>query len=151
MYERVVEIILLLMNELKSDKQLSEVDVSTLSRSGYTASEISTAFSWLFDQISTGREIIRPEAARPSSHRILHDAERMVISPEAHGYLLQWIELGVLDQSDAEVIIEKVMAAGFSNVGIDEMKTFIAGKLFQLDDAGRDGARFSLGANDTIH
>ena len=151
MYERVVEIILLLMNELKSNKQLSEVDVSTLSRSGYTPSEISTAFSWLFDQISTGHEIIDPETAKASSHRVLHDVERMVITPEAHGYLLQWIDLGVLDQADAELIIEKVMAAGFSSVGIDEMKTFIAGMLFHLDDAGRDGGRFSLDANDTIH
>ena len=151
MYERVVEIILMLMNELKSNKQLADVDVSTLSKSGYTPSEISTAFSWLFDQISTGREMMASGAPAGSSHRVLHDAERMVISPEAHGYLLQWIDLGVLDQADAELIIEKVMAAGFSQVGLDEMKSFIAGMLFQLDDSGRDGPRFSLGANDTIH
>ena len=75
----------------------------------------------------------------------------MVIAPEAHGYLLQWIDLGVLDLSDAELIIEKVMAAGFSHVGIEEMKSFIAGMLFQLDDGGREGPRFSLGTNDTIH
>ena len=45
MYERVVEIIMFLVNELKSNKQLSEVDVSVLSKNGYTQSEISTAFS----------------------------------------------------------------------------------------------------------
>jgi uncharacterized protein Smg (DUF494 family) len=151
MYERVVEIILMLMNELKSNKQLADVDVSMLSKSGYTASEISTAFSWLFDQISTGREIVAAGKATSSSHRILHDAERMVISPEAYGYLLQWIDMGVLGQSDAELIIEKVMAAGFAHVGIEEMKSFIAGMLFQIDDSGREGSRFSLGANDTIH
>jgi uncharacterized protein Smg (DUF494 family) len=151
MYERVVEIILLLMNELKSNKQLADVDVSMLSKNGYTPSEISTAFSWLFDQISTGREMMASAEPAASSHRILHDAERMVIAPEAHGYLLQWIDLGVLDLSDAELIIEKVMAAGFSHVGIEEMKSFIAGMLFQLDDGGREGPRFSLGTNDTIH
>ena len=151
MYDRVVEIILLLMNELKSNKQLADVDVSMLSKNGYTPSEISTAFSWLFDQISTGREMMDSGDPAPISHRILHEAERMVISPEAHGYLLQWIDLGVLDQADAELIIEKVMAAGFSHVGIEEMKSFIAGMLFQLDDSGRDGSRFSLGTNDTIH
>ncbi|MBE0555852.1 MAG: DUF494 family protein, partial [Proteobacteria bacterium] len=78
----MVEIILMLMNELKSNKQLADVDVSTLSKSGYTPSEISTAFSWLFDQISTGREMMASDAPADSSHRILHDVERMVITPE---------------------------------------------------------------------
>ncbi len=54
MHERIVEIILFLVNELKSNKQLSEVDVSLLSQNGYTQSEISTAFSWLFERMSVG-------------------------------------------------------------------------------------------------
>ena len=45
MQERIVEIILFLVSELKSNKQLNDVDVSLLTENGYTQSEISTAFS----------------------------------------------------------------------------------------------------------
>jgi len=55
MQERIVEIILFLINEMRSDKKLGDVDVNALTREGYTHSEISTAFSWLFDKIQVGQ------------------------------------------------------------------------------------------------
>ncbi len=58
MQERIVEIILFLVSELKSNKQLNDVDVSLLTESGYTQTEISTAFSWLFERMSLGQELV---------------------------------------------------------------------------------------------
>jgi uncharacterized protein Smg (DUF494 family) len=132
MHERIVEIILFLVNELKSNKQLSEVDVSLLSQNGYTQSEISTAFSWLFERLSI-------------------EAEKMVIHGEAFGYLLQCHELGLLNNSDIETIVERIMAAGFSSVGINEMKSFVAGLLFGFDNPSGGSGNIVLGNNDTIH
>ncbi len=57
MQERIVEIILFLVNELRSNKRLSDVDVSSLTRDGYTQSEISSAFSWLFERLSVGQSM----------------------------------------------------------------------------------------------
>ncbi|MEX0602348.1 MAG: DUF494 family protein [Bacteroidota bacterium] len=150
MYERVVEIILFLVSELKTSKQLSDVDVSLLSRNGYTQSEISTAFSWLFDRMSVGQHLLGESAANTSSHRVLHELEKMVINPEAHGYLLQWHELGLLSNGDMETLIERIMAAGFSTVGVDEMKSFIAGMLFDPDPNGGPG-RVWFDGTDSIH
>lgn len=150
MFERVVEIILYLVSELRSQKQLSDVDVASLSRDGYTQSEISTAFSWLFDQISTGRHVTPTEESKRDSHRILHDIERMVIGTEAYGYLLQWVDLGILSYDDVERIIERIMAAGFSSIGIEEMKTFIAGTLFG-NEQGIPSGKNLWGGSDTIH
>jgi uncharacterized protein Smg (DUF494 family) len=151
MYERVVEIILFLMNELRSKKQLSDVDVSMLSRNGYTQSEISTAFSWLFDRIAVGEEILPPQPGGSGSHRVLHDIERMVIAPEAYGYLLQFLHLGLLKGDDVEAVIERLMAAGLSSVGLAEMKSFVAGYLFGGEGGAKDGLMMPLGTNDTIH
>ncbi|MBI2619914.1 MAG: DUF494 family protein [Ignavibacteriales bacterium] len=151
MYERVVEIIMFLVNELKSSKQLSEVDVAVLSNNGYTASEISTAFSWLFERMNVGQAMVEQSEANPASHRILHDVEKMVISPEAYGYLLQAQQFKILTNSDIETIIERIMAAGFSTVGIPEMKSFIAGMLFDTDSQQGSGGRISWGSNDSVH
>lgn len=151
MYERVVEIIMFLVNELKSSKQLSEVDVAVLSNNGYTASEISTAFSWLFERMNVGQPVVDGVEASDESHRILHDVEKMVISPEAYGYLLQAHQFGILNNGDIETIIERIMAAGFSTVGIAEMKSFIAGMLFDTESQQGSGGRISWGSNDSVH
>jgi len=151
MHERIVEIILFLVNELKSNKQLSEVDVSLLSQNGYTQSEISTAFSWLFERMSVGEPQFSPGKPDDSSHRMLNEAEKMVIQSEAFGYLLQCHQLGLLTNSDIETITERIMAAGFSSVGINEMKSFVAGLLFGFDGHPGGNSHIVLGNNDTIH
>lgn len=151
MYERVVEIILFLVNELHSNKQLSEVDVSGLMRKGYTQTEISTAFSWLFDRISVGQEVVPSDNRERTSHRILHEIEKMVITREAHGYLLQCHQLGLINTSNMEILIERVMATGFTSVGVEEMKTFIAGILFDIEDPQGNNSRIFFDGEDTIH
>ena len=112
MQERIVEIILFLVNELKSNKQLSDVDVSFLTDNGYTQSEISTAFSWLFERLSVGQKLVAEQGDTHLSQRVLHDVEKTVISPEGFGYLLQCQQLGLLSNADIETIIERIMAAG---------------------------------------
>ncbi len=151
MYERVIEIIMFLVSELKSSKQLSDIDVSLLSKNGYTQSEISTAFSWLFERMNVGQTVVDGSEGKDSSYRVLHTVEQMVISTEAYGYLLQCRQLGLITNSDVEIIIERVMAAGFSNIGLPEMKSFVAGMLFDVDGQHGTGGRVSLGSNDTIH
>ncbi|HAL55156.1 MAG TPA: hypothetical protein DCP63_01435 [Bacteroidetes bacterium] len=151
MHERIVEIILFLVSELKSDKQLSDVDVSLLTQNGYTQSEISTAFSWLFERLSVGQQLMPERDESRQSHRILHDAEKMVITPEAFGYLLQCRQLGLLSNSDIESIIERIMAAGFSSVGVAEMKSFVAGMLLDSESPPGTSGRISLNSDDTIH
>jgi uncharacterized protein Smg (DUF494 family) len=148
MQERVVEIILFLVNELRSNKRLNDVDVSSLTRDGYTQSEISSAFSWLFERLSLGKSITDGTSGASSSHRMLNDAEKMVVGSQAYGYLIQCQQLGLLNNGDVETIIERIMMAGFAAVGLPEMKSFVAGYLFEMD--GSSG-QVSLGMNDTIH
>jgi len=151
MHERIVEILMFLVSELKSNKQLNDIDVSFLTRSGYTQSEISTAFSWLFERISVGQPVATTGAKAESSFRYLNDAEKMVISPEAFGYLFQCRELGLLKNADVELIIDRIMAAGFSNVGVPEMKSFVAGILFDANLQNSYGGQISFPSDESIH
>jgi uncharacterized protein Smg (DUF494 family) len=148
MQERVVEIILFLVNELRSNKRLNEVDVSSLTRDGYTQSEISSAFSWLFERLSIGKSFTDVTRSASTSFRMLNDTEKMVLGSEAYGYLIQCRQLELLSNGDIETIIERIMMAGFAAVGLPEMKSFVAGYLFDMDDSE---GQVSLGTNDTIH
>jgi uncharacterized protein Smg (DUF494 family) len=148
MQERVVEIILYLVSELRSNKRLSEVDVSSLTRDGYTQSEILSAFSWIFERLSVGKSMTDVTGGASTSHRMLNDAEKKVIEAQAYGFLMQCLQLGLIDNMDIETIIERIMIAGFSIVGLAEMKSFVAGYLFDMESSN---GQVSLGTNDTIH
>jgi uncharacterized protein Smg (DUF494 family) len=148
MHERIVEIILFLVNELRSNKRLSEVDITLLTRDGYTQSEISSAFSWVFERISVGQVVSDLSVGTSTSQRILNDTEKMIIEPKAHGYLIQCQQLGLLNNADVEIILERILAAGFSKIRLDEIKSFVAGYLFDIDGSKN---QVSLGINDTIH
>jgi uncharacterized protein Smg (DUF494 family) len=152
MQERIVEIIVYLIHEMQTDKRLGEIDLRTLSDRGYTQNEISTAFSWLFDKIHLGDNIlVDGNRSQPHSHRVLHDSERAIIAPQAYGYLLELRELRLLDDMDIELAIDRIMMAGFGSVGIDEMKSVIASIIFDYDDSNRIGSRLMLNSKDTIH
>ena len=148
MQERIVEIILYLVSELRSNKRLSDVDVSSLTRDGYTQSEILSAFSWIFERLSLGKSMTDVTGGASTSHRMLNDAEKKVIESQAYGFLMQCLQLGLIDNMDIETIIERIMIAGFSIVGLAEMKSFVAGYLFDMESSN---GQVSLGTNDTIH
>jgi len=148
MQERIVEIILYLVSELRSNKRLSDVDVSSLTRDGYTQSEILSAFSWIFERLSLGKSMTDVTGGASTSHRMLNDAEKKVIESQAYGYLMQCHQLGLINNMDIETIIERIMIAGFSIVGLAEMKSFVAGYLFDMESSN---GQVSLGTNDTIH
>lgn len=152
MQEKIVEIIVYLIHEMRHDKRLGEIDLGVLAERGYTDNEISTAFSWLFDKINLGESILSDERGSSlHSHRILHEAERAVITPDAFGYLIQLRELGLLDDIDVEMVVDRIMMAGFSSVGVHELKSVVASIMFDYDDSDRIGSRLMLNSKDTIH
>jgi len=152
MQEKIVEILVYLIGELQKNTPIADIDLTVLSQQGYSTTEISTAFNWLFEKISHGENIITDVSpSSPHSHRILHDAERMVVSAEAYGYLIQLRELGLITDLDIEVLIDRVMMSGYASVNVEEMKTLVAGLLMESDDSSNSGSRKMIHGKDTIH
>jgi uncharacterized protein Smg (DUF494 family) len=151
MYDRIVEIIVYLVSQLKKNKPLADIDIGNLTAQGYTDAEVSSAFNWLFDQLTSGTgPIDRAAPADTRSHRIFHDLEKMALSKEAQGYLLQVRELALIDDEELELIIERVMMAGYSRAGVDDVKPIAAAVMFGTDEADLPGSLTSLGGGDTI-
>lgn len=148
MQERIVEIIVYLVGELRSDKELHEVDMSSFMRDGYTQNEISRAFSWIFERIIGLKIQSVTTPAGAASHRQLNDAERVMIRPDAFGYLLQCSQMGLLGNDEIESVIDSIMGSGLPSLGISEMKSLVAQRLL---DPGRTCSLLPFGSNDTIH
>jgi uncharacterized protein Smg (DUF494 family) len=150
-YEKIIEIIVYLLTEMKSNKQLNEIDMQHLSKLGYTQNEISTAFSWIYTKLYPGEKIFSDESRIPHSYRMLHDVEKNIITPEAHGYLIQLRELSLINDVDIESIIDRVIVSGFSKVTLEDMKSFVAGYLLDSDEGVNSKGWITPKPNDTIN
>ncbi len=151
LYEKIIEIIVYLLGELKKNKQLAEIDLENLSNLGYTQNEINTAFGWIYSKIYAGEKIFNEEGAKNRSFRVLHDVEKNVIAPEAYGYLIQLKELGLITDMDIEVIIDKIMLSAYNKIGLEDIKGYIASYLLDIDDMNNSNRRIMINTNDTIH
>jgi Smg protein len=152
MQERIIEIIVYLVNEMRNNKPLGEIDVKVLEEGGYTQAEISSAFSWLFDKLAVSDQIlphVEHQVAR--SYRILHEVEKMVITPQAQGYLIQLRELGILNDGMLETVIDRAMVSGYTKIGLDETRIIVASLVFETDDQKKIGNRIISPSSDTIH
>lgn len=151
MRERIIEIIVYLISELNHNHPIDEVTFDRLSDQGYSTTEISAAFSWLFDKIHFGNHSINSEEfARSPSLRFLNNAEKEIISPEIHGYLLQLYQLGLLGNEHLEMTIERAIATGYRNLTIEQLHSVIATILFDASSSA-SGSRLMLNGDDTIH
>lgn len=151
LYEKIIEIIVFLLSELKNNKQLAEVDIENLAKLGYTQNEINTAFSWVYSKIYAGEKIFLDEKSDTRSQRFLHDTEQNVISSEAYGYLVQLKELGLINNMDIDLIIDKIMVSSYNAISREEMKSIIASYLLDIEEMNDTNSRIMINLNDTIH
>ncbi|HTO93845.1 MAG TPA: hypothetical protein VMM80_05715, partial [Bacteroidota bacterium] len=61
MKEKVVELLIYIMSEIQDNKGIGDIDLSDLKTRGYTQSEISAAFSWIYENSDLNPQ--RPAAA----------------------------------------------------------------------------------------
>lgn len=151
MRERIIEIIVYLISELNHNHPIDKITFDRLSDQGYSTTEISAAFSWLFDKIHFGNHSINSEEfAKSLSMRFLNNAEKEIISPAIHGYLIQLYQLGLLSNEHLEMVIERAIATGYRDLSMGQVHSIIATILFDAEST-MYGSRIMLNGDDTIH
>ncbi len=135
MNERVVEILVYIMSEIRGNNDSSkhlELLSKDLIKKGYTESEISSAFSWLLNRLRfETEEVIQNEGSiLKNSFRVLHEIENSIIKTEAHGYIIQLKELGIINELDVEQILEKAIMLGTAMVDVEDIKSIVASMLY---------------------
>ena len=151
MQEKVIEIIVFILNEMRNSKHIDEIDLKRLNTDGYTDAEINTAFAWIFSKIDSGEKVFTNKESKSKSHRFFHSAEQNILSTEAMGFLIQMKELGIISDMDEELIIDKIFMAGYQKAGIEEIKLIISYLLFDFEDKTNSLNRLVLQNNETIH
>ncbi len=153
MEDRILDIVVFMMSHLHEKsgdlEHLNEL-VGDLQSQGFTSAEINSAYSWVFDRFGAGRSrILYREQPAPNSARVMAPQERLVLEPDAFGYLLRLQALGILRQTEFEDIIESCSQAGRIAVDVGEIKEIVSGMLFS-EDSGFFGSRaYGLPGDDT--
>src|SRR5947208_2750248 len=138
---RVMEIILFLVGEMRRNKQLGDIDLAKLADKGYTETEVSTAFSWLFDKMalsatqSNVTDFPKEMEFGKMPFRIYHELEQSFLSADARGYLIQLRELGLLRDSEMELLIDRLWFIGMNTVGVDDVRDLAAAIIFDFNDS----------------
>ena len=151
MQEKIVELIVFLMREIREQRDISKVDMSKLKENGYSQTEISTALSWIYDKMNLREPLKRVKSPRARSYRIFHEAERQIFTKEARGFLIEMYELGLIDYADMENIIERSIMSGFNTIDRNEVKSVAANVLFEYNSPSKPGSRIMLNSSDTIN
>lgn len=152
MFERIFEIILFVIAELKYDSDLTKVDVKKLEKLGYSSSEISTAFSWLVDKMTYDEvNSIPNESIKEKSLRVFDESEKEIFTKEALGELTQLNTLGLINSIEIEYLIERVLISGSPEVDKKMLSDMLGSILFNNMDSGYYGSRLILTGNETIN
>ena len=153
MQERIIEIIVYLLGEFQQSPhpgEYTDLSKELLSR-GYTENEINLAFSWVFNHMQPKGDSSEEFTYEQDSVRVLHDLEKLVIPPEAYGYLLQLWHLGMIKEYEMEDVIERVLSLGNNQVSLEDIKSMAASLIFNQESVlSQKGFFFNNGAN-TIH
>lgn len=137
MQERIIEIIVYLLTELQQDwNQKARVNLtSALQLKGYTDVEINLAFSWIFKHLRQPVvESFRKRLEIEQNHENLPDIEQLVISPDAYGYLVQLIHLGIMKDDEMDQFVERALAFGKDDISVDDLKSIVASIIFDMDN-----------------
>ncbi|MFZ5433440.1 MAG: DUF494 family protein [Calditrichota bacterium] len=144
MDQRLVEILMYVIGELQSRRiRVEEIEgiSDELMQQGFSQREVATAISVFADRLGESKRTLVASPMNPHAHRVLHEIERQYVSPEAHGYLIEMTNIGILDFVDIEEIVERCMLMGNLSVGDDEMKMLVASHLLEKDP-GRNESSF---------
>ena len=152
MKEKVFEILVYLMSEIQDNKSLHEIDIDDLQVQGYTQSEISAAFSWIVHYMAAQENGQVPvQGTGRGSRRVLHAAEKLMLTTESQGYLIQLTELGLLDDAGLESVIDRAMASGQERLTVAELRQIAEVVVFGADRRGSESGAMMPDSGDTIH
>lgn len=150
MNERIIDIILYLVTQIRQETPIEHIDVNRLSAAGYTVAEIGAACSWLVDRATFGTAMAPSDEPR-RCFRVLHESERRMFRPEAYGYLLQLFEIGLVDAGELETVINRAQIANLYALDTVEVKSLIGLLLAESGDLSFGGSRLMLNSHDVVH
>ncbi|HET9679779.1 MAG TPA: DUF494 domain-containing protein [Gammaproteobacteria bacterium] len=111
--------------DLQPDRETLRVE---LEQAGFPGNEVMRAFDWLEGLADTPPEPASIQTA--SAMRIYCPEEIRRLDTQARGFILYLEQIGILNQSQRELVIDRIMALEAVAIDIDQVKWIILMVLF---------------------
>ncbi|MFO7446512.1 MAG: DUF494 family protein [Ignavibacteriaceae bacterium] len=116
----------------------------------YNKSVVAAAYSWVYEKLV--REVRNDLTFGISSGvRILSEDETLLIGPENYNYLLHFINIGLLNHNDMNLIIEKIKLFPDEQITVDNINLLILSLFLDADSLALPGSRILLNSSDQIN
>lgn len=133
MKEDMLDVLLYLFQNYISDDVTAETDrdvvLNELVEAGFPSREVSQAFEWLDGLAERQATALKPFDSE-RSFRVYTAQELGRLDVECRGYLLVLEQMGVLDTTTRELVIDRVMALETDDIDLNDLKWIILMVLF---------------------
>jgi len=149
MQTNVIDIILFMVRMLRLGHTLTDINQEKQLHL-YSQAEVSAAYSWILQKMKDGADRFSTKKT-PESMRVLHQAERMMITKEAQGFLMDLYGNGVLNYEQLEQIIEVSMMGTFEKTDLEKIKKLVSQLLFGDDTIRKSATVVYLSGNESVN
>ena len=151
MVTKIVEVIALILDNLKKDYTLEEVN-KLLDSNKYDSQTISADFSLLFDKVLSSK-VSKSEKNKinKETFRVLSLEEIDLIGLDNYNYILSLVNLGLIESNDIEFILEHAANLEGRVLSKDDINWIVFLSLIDLNAGLLPGSRVLLYSSDTIN
>jgi len=152
MTTKVVEVLAKILDGLNKNFSLEDVNRSLTEEKKFDKQTVSAAFSLVYDKIALNK-IAKDIENKKSTEgvRILSEYEIEAIGIEYYNYLIHVQNIGLIDSSDFEVLLEQILLYPTSQISLDDINWLILVSLVDYDSKILPGSRVTLFSSDTIN
>jgi len=152
MTPKVVEVLAKILDGLNKKYSLEDVSKNLTSENKFDKQTVSAAFSLVYDKIVENRIEKNLDSKEPSKNiRILSEVEFDVIGVEYYNYLIHLQNIGLIDASDFEILLEQILLFPTNKITLEDINWMILVSLVDYDSKMLPGSRATLFSSDTIN
>jgi uncharacterized protein Smg (DUF494 family) len=151
MITKIVEVIALILDNLNKDYSFDEVN-KLLDNKDYDRQTVSAAYSLLFDKVLNSKiSKLNKSNYKHKAFRVLSNEEIDLIGLENYNYILNLMNIGLIDDTDIEFILEHASNLNGRLISKDDINWIVFISLVDLNAGLLPGSRVLLYSSDTIN
>ena len=149
---KIVEVLAKILDGLNKDHSLDEVNKSLSNNSEFDKQTVSAAFSLIYDKVLSTKVAKRKRERKKSvKFRLLTEEEQSVLGIDNYNYLIHLSNVGLLDNSDIEMVLEQAMMFPDDTITRDDINWIIIISLIDFNVDLLPGSRVLLYSSDNIN
>jgi uncharacterized protein Smg (DUF494 family) len=154
--DRILEIVFYLVQHVRSHNgSLAHLDdiSKSLKNLGFTESEITSAYGWFLEEVQSRSEkfVFSTDFDDDLPPRVFSELEKQQFTAESQGYLIQMYNMGLFNQEEFEMVVERAMMMAPETIDLATMKMVASTVLFGNTTHYMDLNWFNVSGDETVN